>query len=319
VILRCGKCHATVWIHPTARRAGGAVACDCGQTYVLQRWPRLPGDERLLAKRARELAREQEIDLPGAYSVLLGTATVQELRELGGPASPACRTVPAEAPRPCRYDRAFQPAIDAGLLSEMQAAERGNRDAWASTLVARHRLSKEVAYDVTDNKLSLLEAIRRREAPGAPVHVALRRPTLGPVGLLAAVFVTAVVLVVVARRPAPVVVDARHGVLEIRGAEVRTDGAGRVVQVFGPSPRSVLEAYSEAADRRLEVLDVLPAANPDERSRIGLLRDPREPRTLRAITIHEDREAGRWRAGETDRPLVTEAAPAGAEIALDRR
>ena len=317
--IRCGKCHSAVWIQPGARESGSSVTCGrCGQEYVLKNWGKLRGDQRALAARARRLAKERKLDLPGAYSLLLGVATVEELRELGDADSPSCRTAPASDSRARQYDKAFQPAIDAGLLTTRQAADRGNREASAASLVSRHQLPKHVAYDVADNKISLLEAIRRRPPSEDAVHVTFGNRMLVPLVLLASLFVV-IVIVAATRNAGETFVGGSEAALELGPAEVRTDSQGQIFQVLGPDPRSVLEAFCTATGRRLEPLDVVPTGRAGQRVRLGLLRDPQRPDSLRAITIHEDRVSGRWRAGEAGRALIADPAPPGAEVALRKR
>jgi len=133
--IRCKSCHGTVWVeHLDAAGQSESIQCKtCGQDYRVEgaRWLRSGG--RRLAVEARKLAEKHDIDLPGAYSVLCGIMDAEEVRELGHRESPACRTTP-KALQPTEtdgrivYDRAFQPAIDAGLLTPYQAEIRVDSD-----------------------------------------------------------------------------------------------------------------------------------------------------------------------------------------------
>lgn len=335
MIIRCKSCQGTIWLQ-TDQKHSATVACkQCGQEYRFQAWEQLRSAERRLSENARRLAREENIDLPGAYSVLLGIMQVNEVRELGDHASTACRTTapstgaPPESPpdepqgssHSFRYDPAFRAAVEEGLLTPRQAMERGKRDTYAGLVSNKHGLPMEKAYDVADNRLSLLEALRRRTAaPPQAVGVRLRpnwtrfavwcAVALIPVGLVTAHFSGGGI---------DAGVPDSHGVptIEFVGeVELRADDRGRVVQVLGPDPLSVLKTYCDSGlpGGPFQPLKVVPSRRPGTRSRVGLLRNPRKK--LLAITIQEDRERNRWVAGDGRGPLVPKRAPDGAEVAV---
>ncbi len=320
--IRCGNCHGVAMVQRVVERGGKpkGVCGSCGQTYVLDSWGR-NGPGRSLMLRARRLAKQEGIDLPGAYSIAVGIMTLEELRELGEATSTPCRTAKVAGFTTGPFDLAFQPAIDEGFLTERQAAERGDRGAFAAIMASRHKLKKSTSLAVADNRMSLLEAIRQRERKGAAaMHVAApARKRVGLITWIGVVVVVAAALLVM--RDSRIVPNAgsrsetRYGT-----AGARTDGYGRVTEVRGPDPRSVLRAYCVAATRRgrLEPLEVVPSALPGGRTRLGLLRDPRRPDDLLAITIREDRDSGVWRAGDGRKLLVAEPAPEGAERAIGR-
>ena len=282
--------------------------------------------EDALAEAARQLAGDEGVDLPGAYSTLLGIMTLEQVRELGTQASVSCRSVrpdPEMGRRRVQHDRAFQQAIDDGYLTPVQAAQRGSREAYAERLAARHKLPRELALAVTDNRASLLYALRNRPAPsaGKAAEVDLRRGTGRQILALAGL--TAVIiagLLLLPQSPkAPVV--SRSTPRTIGTADLITSDRGEVLGVMGPDPRSVLRAYCAADTReaRLEPLDVVPSARLGSGARYGLLRDPRRPDDLLAIAILEDRESNRWQAGDGRTPLVATLAPEGAIQAIRKR
>ena len=331
--IRCRECHAVVWAEPVERPDGkDSLTCgECGQTYVLE-VPAFGGEKRLGGP-ARRIAKQEGLDLPGAYSVLLEIATVEEMRELGSAGSTSCRTAPRPQPAPAtpagpapaggwRYDKKFQPAIDAGTLTYRQAAERGDRNAFAGILSSKHRLPMEIAYDIADNRISLLDAIRQRTRNEGELQAEQRTSTRR-----SALFLCALALVAlfgwVTRDTGVKLDDSNEEVRRLIGdAEVRTSSDGMVLQVSGPDPRSVLRAYCAASGRagRLEPLDVAPSSAPGVgRARVGLLRDPYRPDDLLSITIREDREGGRWIAGDGVHPLIADPAPTGSELAVRRR
>jgi hypothetical protein len=98
---------------------------------------------------------------------------------------------------------------------------------------------------------------------------------------------------------------------ESGAAEVATDDGGRILLVSAPDPASVLEAYCRSWKEtgRLQAIDVVPPAVDPVHTRLGLLRSPAEPGSVRAITIRLDRKDGRWVAGDGRTPLEAEVAP----------
>jgi len=320
VTIRCANCHATVWIQSAERGARSvAVTCGgCGQQYHIRAGSILDRNDRSMATRARQLAKDEHLDLPSAYSVLLGVATAEELRELSGAPATPDRTASSGGPTAGGYDRAFQSAIDDGLLSARQATERGQRNTLVALLASRHRLSQAVAGDVADNRISLLEALRSRKPTAGTVRAGARRGVAAPLAVL--LLLIGAIGIAAATRESRVRPMAGRGTTGPFGAtEVRTTSDGGIVQVLGPDPKSVLRAYCAASEHPLEPLEIVPLAHDGERSRLGLLRDPRHPAELQAITIREDRASGRWRAGEGSRALRPRPAPDGAERALRRR
>jgi hypothetical protein len=317
---RCKKCHSAVWVQPADREGSSARAScrGCGQDYRLEAWADAGGEPALAAK-ARRLAKEQALDLPSAYTVALGLATADDMRELGDAGSTACRTARNAGEAPRQPDDGFEGAIEAGHLTGRQAAERGNRDGFATKVASRHGLPMSVARDIADNKISLLQAIRERAKRERKHGIEVRSRRVRTWALAAGLVLVAG-LAVLTSTGRQATLD--HATIDrtLDDAEVRTAG-DVVLQITGPDPRTVLRAYCTAASRgaRLEPLAVVPSSLPGARARIGLLRDPRRPDDLLAITIREDPEAGLWRAGEDGKPVLAEPAPTGAEGAVRQR
>lgn len=326
MVIRCKACQEAVWIE-AERLGAGSVTCDrCGQEYRIDSARKLKNAERRLSDEARRVAQREKIDLPGAYSVTLGLMTAAEVRELGHGGSIACRTTPTEEaaapeapakadPHAQRFDPAFRQAVEAGLLTSRQARERGKRETYAAMVAGRYRLAAETALAVADNRMSLLEAIRARDRSDSnAVPVSLPPSRAARLATLAALALAGAVVAFFALRP-----DAGHVATVAAVAapsngsvELRTDDRGRVVAIAALSPGEVLEAYCRASGGALAPLDTVVQAVPGQRVRLGLMHEPSEPDGVRSITIREDREAGRWVAGDGRTPLVADAAPAEA-------
>ena len=323
--LRCRECHKAIWVQPDESTETVTVTCrECGKRYELGAKSRLLMESRHLSHRARTFAKTSVIDLAGAYSVLLGIMTTEEVRALSRKrTSSDDEAIDFTAgARASGYDPAFQPAVDAGWLTARQAKERGRRDTYVTRLRNRHGLSAAAAAKVADNRITLLEAIRRREAEARQPQGRGQEGSLVRTLALGVLLAAALVGLAVSRQPGTTLSNAQVNTLESRGtAEYLTDSEGRLVEVRGPSPRSVLEGYCSAvgAQRSLEPLDLAPSSLPGPRSRLGLFRDKEDPTTLLSITIWEDIDGGRWVAGNEGKPLVAEVAPPGAERSLRRR
>jgi hypothetical protein len=325
--------------------------CACGQVYRFRK--ALDGEQvDRLGERAREYAREQGIDLPAAYSIKLGLLTLERVRDMDGRPSLADPPDPASEatgdadvqPRKHRYDRGFEPAVADGCLTPDQAFERGNREAFAARIAERHGLSMEQAYQVADNRVPLLSALRDQEGQAKPVVVPSVRPrkprpawVKQGITAVALAAITLAAWVWYATRaipdasPADVAAPAVAATAEsatrhappsretvLRSAtDVRRDGRGRVVRVVGPDPRSVTIAFCESygTGRHFDVMEVTPSIPPDARSRLGLIRDP-DKGSFYTISIRRDRETRRWIAGDGLNPIRPATAPPGVMRAL---
>jgi hypothetical protein len=325
LILRCRSCHGTVWVQTEQATAKSTPATcrDCGQRYRLEASAGLRAAGHKLHEEARKLAQKESIDLPGAYSVLLGVMPIDEVRELAQPLAGAAP--PAEvrgAPdklQELSYDPAFGEAVAAGLLTPRQAMERGKREAYAASLTQRHGLPLEQALAVADNRVPLLQALRQHEgAKKETVKVRVRTGLPEPVkwiGVAAMPLLIAALVLANWDGPSGTTTIVTR---PVNDGAVLTDSAGRLVQVSGKNPRSVLRIFcaSAVADRPYRAVDLVASPHQGVSARLGLMRDPANPEALLAITIREDERAGMWVAGNGRTPLIPDQAPDGVEAAL---
>ena len=194
--IRCGGCHGSVWVQIPARTKDQAIVqCrTCSQEYDLgSTLERV--DVADFHQDALVLAESSEIDLPAAYSVLLGILGLDEARD-GCDPSLCSSDDTADTGHAVGFDRAFAEAVKAGHLTPEQAMQRGNRKAFAEKLAARHRLPLKQALEVADNRISVLQAIRTRK-PKARIKVEPERPGRSAAPLVIAVSVAAILVVVV--------------------------------------------------------------------------------------------------------------------------
>jgi hypothetical protein len=317
--IRCGSCHSTIRVarDPGTDDGPVVVTCDtCSQEYALNLDGIISRHEEVRAD-ARVIARLNRIDLPAAYSVLLGIMTLVQVRdmyELGrAPDAPE-----AGAASSSPYDPGFGEAVDAGWLTAGQAALRGERAAFVDRLVERHRLSRPLALAVADNRLSLLTALRqqgRRER----IHVAA--PTTTHRWRPATVTLVTILLVLLAA------VGAYQGGLALNRAQeeeeriaavdrqrqtikatrIAKDESGRVIEISGPDPTSVLLAYC-LRDQCEPLETAAPVAAPAG-VRLGIFttHDGLGPRS--AIRIQRRNGAHDWVVGDGSNPIAVAEAP----------
>jgi hypothetical protein len=95
-------------------------------------------------------------------------------------------------------------------------------------------------------------------------------------------------------------------------ATVLRDDEGLLIQVSGPNPMTVLEAYCKAASGTYlrEPLELAKAVPPSPDQRFGIFRDFSRLESNRAIRIKQDRETQRWVVGDGRTPIPTRKAPA---------
>jgi len=347
VRIRCGTCHGEFWI--AIKDADGRalrVACPtCQSDYVLH----VPDDaaqfETRLAKRAFTLVRLKQLDLPSAYSVLLGVMTVDDTPDLEAvsvapapppPPSPA-RGTPYVPPPPSReasrgmsFDRAFQHAVESGHLTPVQAMQRGTRSQYIDMLAARYELPRPLAEEVADNHIALQEALRICDAePGPPVEASwagVSRKRRWDRWALAVAFTIALVVWVFspnAEVPAgPPEASGPAQMWSVRGADVLVDGYGRVMKVSAPEAETVLTAYCASHEpRRYVAVGSVPARGDDAFAgeRLGLLRRAGGSGELLAIAMSEDRDTKRWNAGDGRTLLEPRPAPIAAAARVSGR
>jgi len=225
--IRCADCQATTWIQDLQASTAPVGCQSCGRRYDLSRIGELGSTGRDQYRAALVLAERESIDLPSAYSVLLGIMTMPQARAVrqrspaavvaavaaadGGGAATAVARSPLgsgaggtdiDRPSPARrpreglfattgelaYDPGFRDAVREGLLTATQAMERGDREALAERLARLHGLSLKRAYLVADNRLSIGQARRDERSERLRAHG--ERPARG--GRLAAALAVAV-------------------------------------------------------------------------------------------------------------------------------
>ena len=174
--IRCADCMASSWIPSLSPgEAAARASCQsCGRSYELHPVAELGQTAREHYRTATQFAAENAVDLPGAYSVLLGIMHLDQARlaaelppddeqPLAEPAPPPRQPPPREASAPPRerlpFDAGFTQAVSEGCLTVQQAIERGDRKAWARRISARHGLPMEQALRIADNRENLHSAI----------------------------------------------------------------------------------------------------------------------------------------------------------------
>ncbi len=337
--LRCATCHSTVWIDETGHSSHLCPECD--QEYGFDKPHTTPMLEDLHT-RARGLAIELGVDLPSAVSMLLGMLTLADVRDILNEPPPAAE--PAASPasgRKRHIDPAFQPAIDAGTLTEAQAIQRGGREAFSRRLVARHRIRLDDAYDIADNRTSLLAILRKRQAREpivAHYRPPSRRTRLVAVAVVALVALPAGIFLVRSfdrefndpvagtqtgraaavpakpSRPASLPPTELSALPVDAYARVQSNERGEVLGVEATDPGNVLVAFCKAHDPSggLDPVDVLPTDPPSDSSRLGLLRDLADGQAYRVVVIRRDPETRRWylrNAGDPAAGISTFPAP----------
>jgi len=301
---RCRSCQAAVWIQKTVRTKNRAIVkCHtCPQEYdlgsILER-----ADPADLHRDALALAKGSEIDLPAAYSVLLGILTANEARD-GSDPSLCASDDRADRGADVSFDPAFADAIKAGDLTPAQAMKRGNRRAFAENLVTRHRLPVEQALAVADNQIPLLTAIRTRKTE-ARIHVDPEHPRKSrtPVIIAAAAILLVAIFFALPRSPDEAGgSEARTGSskTELTTVEVKVNRNGEPTEVAGQDPESVLAAFCESATSGEPVPVGLEAANDGW---TGLYR---QDDSLYALRMRRDSLRDLWVVGNGVEPIEAE-------------
>jgi hypothetical protein len=380
--VRCTDCLASSWFD-VVQPAGLVVeTVECGECKCrhavapIEALGATVGDHY---RRVLSFSSQKDLDMSSAYAVLLGIMSLEQAEVLrhtllpdskpgadddleielesdapseasDGAASPAKPVHPDRLPTLPDFDLKFAKALTEGHLTLQQAMTRGNRDAFAARLMRRHGLSEDVAYQVTDNRVSLREAMRQKEeqdeesAKAAALIPAASKPRRAPASRaqklvvfgLAALGVSAVIWTtwsgrsVEEHRPArqPNEASAQSTtsesettpvpVLDVESdapsgrTQVRKDEAGRVLEVNGPDPFSVLAAYCEAApaDLGLAPIEITNTVPRFRHARLGTFMDFAALDSAYAIRIRKDWRTGRWIAGGHDSvPIQVVKAP----------
>ena len=184
-------------------------------------------------------------------------------------------------------------------------------------MARRHGLSISLALAVADNRLSLLQAMRKR-GPGERIHVGAhkksprarpRRVALVAVLLLALVSIGAYqghqVLNRLQEDGRTAAADRRQQI--IGATRVAKDELGHAIEISGPDPESVLMAYCRPG-RHAELEIAVPV--PQQTGvRWGIFTDREANGTSFAIRIQRRSGAREWFAGEGSDPIAVTDAP----------
>lgn len=216
--IRCLDCQSSTWLESLESvSVSRKVSCQsCGRPYKLEIPEDLGNTQRDQYQRALGFAEETGIDLPSAYSVLLGIMSLDEargLREQSVSATAKAATARADANRVREAERAersrrsadaIQPpptdrsrsARIEGQISAREEFEHRNRLLLAARLASKHDLSMKLAHKVVSNRLSLHAALVERDTEKA--RKAARKPITSSQRLAVAVVVVLLVAAVAA-------------------------------------------------------------------------------------------------------------------------
>jgi hypothetical protein len=295
----------------------GVTCSSCGKFTSLKHADDLGDTPHERFRRAFGFARAHRIDLASAYSVLLGIIPIDQAFPI-----PALDS----------YDPGFRDAVQRGFLTPQQANERGDRVLYATTISLNHGVEMKNAFLVADNRMPLEEAIERA------AHGGERAPDLHRTGKLwsfievagAVAMLSLLLLAIAPWTPPPMAVSTAstavaapppppHAVVAQKQApktvpsktSFKINANGRVTQVSGPDPSSVLEglcAHEEFAPR-LSVVALTATVPPSSGDRLGIVRDLQSPGGERCVTIHRDKRTGKWIAGDGRNPIDIVAVP----------
>lgn len=336
--LRCRRCHEPTWIRSLVPGlVEDSIECqDCGHEHDLSRSNELGETVKEQYEIANEFATGNGVDLPTAYSVLLGLMTLQEARD----ADAAQKETQREKAAP---PQTFEPSADSldSLTQAMDAAAQAV-DATAATIYKpapatqrraspppRRKTPPHEEQTVTVHvERDMAEERRQLTWSQLALLIVLAALTLGFSGRhayrtwsglveegRAAQEITTASAEAFKNAEEKVLAEARKsasGKPHALRATVRRDDEGLVTQVSGSNPMTVLEAYCKAASGpyEREPLELAQATPPSPDQRYGIFRDFSRLESNRAIRIIQDRETQRWVAGDGRTPIQTREAPA---------
>ncbi|HXV77685.1 MAG TPA: hypothetical protein VD788_15330 [Candidatus Polarisedimenticolaceae bacterium] len=345
---RCVDCGGATWVQDTPAATGSRpLTCrGCQRSYTVRPSPILQADPRSQYETAVALAEGNGLDLPTSYSVMLGIMTLEHataVRDQGKTAPDAAkrRTAKPSSGRlvALTYDPAFEDAVRQGYMSVQQAVERGNRAEYAKRLIDRHGLTQPLAYLVADNRTSLSSALQKDreevEEILRPVKRAIWKNAVAAVlGGLAVVGVAIYGMYVWstierenervgawaetvaekhdrARGATPDSPAIAPGDIPARRVRVLKDDFGRVTEIEGPDPSSVLLAYCSHGfgAGRFRAVELTQAVPPRPGSQLGIFEDSADPGKRFAIPIRRQLRGSRWTAGDGVHPIDPIEAP----------
>jgi hypothetical protein len=340
--LRCSNCHTPTWIRSLVP---GAVeqqidCAECSQSHDLSRATELGQDNKSQYETANRFASDNGVDLPTAYSILLGLMTLAEARSADAEKREATRK--AAAP----------PAPAPAAASAEYRAEASERSAGRATRPSRTR-STAVSQPHGLARSDRREGPRRVKpdrrakghAEGVTIHVERemakerKRLTVSQavlLGILAALILgltgryalntraeIAAAGRTAERNTAASAEAMRHAedkkdadfreehrdetTPHVLAATIERDSLGRVIRIFGPNPQIVLDAYCselrDGTDRK--PIGLAQASPPDASERFGVFRDLSHLESDQAIRISRDRKTRKWVTGDGRGPIRT--------------
>ena len=238
------------------------------------------------------------------------------------------------------YDPAFVEAVAHGYLSVQQAIERGDRDRYARRLVDRHGLSDSLAFMVADNKTSLTMALRKDREEVAeilrPVKIAVWKKALGAAVAGLAMLAVGIYGIYVwtgieketrkveqwaetvsskaeKEREAEIEAQAkvRPRTVPPRRVRILRDDEGRLLEIEGPDPSSILLAYcaNQQPDGRYKPVELTVPEPPFPGTKLGVFTDEADLGKRYAIRIRRTIKGRRWIAGDGQQPITAKLAP----------
>jgi hypothetical protein len=291
--VRCPKCKNRTGFSPDEPDAHASCP-SCGHVFPPTPELNIPSpDPELVVVGARDGALAE--NEAGARSRAGGSRGVP----LGG----------VSAPGSLPYDPGFREAVTAGRMTARQAAERGDRMAWAGKLVKRYEISIEQALLLTDNKATLTEVVGSAAASNSEVAPAQPgRSSRSLVLVVAALVGLALAGVLLWRQlgaqdagsvaiAAPVATAPSKPVAPER--EIRRDESGHVTAVTAPTPQAVLEDFCQSMGDAVqrEPIRIVPSGS----DWLGFFR---QGTAEYAILIRRDLMNGLYTTGDGARPLV---------------
>lgn len=317
LLFRCDRCHTAVWL---SQDHSISVDCShCSQRYEIPHQLRGQSMEQL-HRQARGLARELNIDLPSAVSMMFGVLRLPQVQDFlsGDSVEESPESVAPAAPR-AEIDPAFEESISAGRLSRLEALHRGDREQYTKQLIERHGISLEEAYAVADNREALLAIVRRRKAQQPRTIVTPAGPRLSFKVAVAAVGVCGLIAWGIAREIQRAA-DMSIAKEAIRSAEDRRtretfaslaaatrptaepapelsyDPGGQVTRISAPRPEAVLRAHCRTPE--LQPIALATGAIPDKNLWFGVFVDVNDSGRTKAVVIRKERSSGHWVAGD---------------------
>lgn len=284
--LRCPNCLNTTRVDPA--NVERAVRCSvCADRISLERANDIGATPGERYRRARAFSRDQKIDLASAYSILLGIM-------------PTEKALPV--PEMDGYDPGFCDAVAQRGSTVQQAVERGDRNNKVGTLVT----PAELPHGSNTGRIwRFVELCTAAIVLGVALFIMLRpKPFDASTAFAATTHVP---------RAAPSGDShAANPRQQPPDAVVfKTDAEGRVTEVSGPDPKSVLVGLCRHPQfaKAIAPIALVPAVPPSTGDRLGIVRDVGGLSAERCVSIREDRRTGRWLAGDGRNPLEIQRAP----------